>query len=350
MHSPSREETMSRSEHLKPAKRVLVATAILIGAAPGTISGAIQPAPQSTELRLERIPGTEIEYSLVLVPGGTFWLGSAPDDVGHEDDERPKREVRLGAFWMGAREVTQEEFEIFRFRGLDAHIGATPELDFDADGISRPSPPYEDPAHGLGEEGHPASGMTRRAALHYARWLSAKTGRLYRLPTEAEWEYACYAGGVSAYGFGADTADADSYAWSAENSGGAHHPVGQKLANAWGLFDMHGNVSEWVMDTYAANAYSLLPEDEVATDPLAGEPPRGRGIVRGGGFDDPPARMRCAERLPELSAWKRRDPQVPKSRWWNTDSPHVGFRLVSPAHDFTLEEIRAYWGALLGPR
>jgi formylglycine-generating enzyme required for sulfatase activity len=333
----------------RTAGRALAATAILIVAALAPIAPASRQAAQPGELVVERIPGTEIEYALAFVPGGTFWLGSSVGDAGHQADEGPRREVRVRPFWMGIEEVTQAEFEIFRFRGLDDHIASRPEIAFDADGISRPSPPYEDPGHGLGDADHPAAGMTLRSALSYARWLSEKTGHLYRLPTEAEWEYACHAGGAEAYGFGADLTDIDGYAWSVDNSGNAHHPGGQKIANAWGLFDMHGNVAEWVMDTYSADAYSLLPQDEVAVDPLAGQPAHGRGVVRGGGFDDPPAHMRCAERLPELAAWKRRDPQIPKSRWWNTDSPHVGFRLVSSAHDFTQQEIRAYWDALLGP-
>jgi formylglycine-generating enzyme required for sulfatase activity len=338
------------SARIPVAGALVVAATILIAAAPAPLTRLLWLGPQSGELRVEQIPGTEIEYALAFVPGGSYWLGSAGDEVGHEADEGPQRRVRVGSFWMGAREVTQDEFEIFRFRGLDDHTAAAPEIDFDADGVSRPSPPYEDPAHGLGHPGHPAAGMTRSAALHYARWLSEKTGRLYRLPTEAEWEYACRAGGTEAYGFGGDPADADHYAWSVDNSGGGHHPAGQKQANALGLFDMHGNVSEWVMDTYADDAYSLLSNEHEAVDPVAGEPPRGRGVVRGGGFDDPPDRMRCAERMPELAAWKRRDPQIPKSRWWNTDSPHVGFRLVSPAQDFTLDEIRDYWDELLGPQ
>jgi len=330
------------------AGSVAVATAILVPA-PAAISGASWQDAQPGELRVERIPGTEIEYALAFVPGGTFLLGSPADAAGHEEDEAPQLEVRVSSFWMGVHEVTQDEFEVFRFRDRDGDEAATPDIVFDADGISRPTTPYEDPAHGLGNPGHPAAGMTRLSALSYARWLSEKTGRMVRLPTEAEWEYACRAGEDGADDFTADPDLADRYAWTSGNSGGGHHPVGEKLPNGWGLFDMHGNVAEWVMDTYQGNAYSQLAADGVAIDPLAGEPPRGRGLVRGGGFDDPPERMRCAERLPELAAWKRRDPQIPKSRWWNTDSPHVGFRLVSPAHDFTLEEIRSYWEELLGP-
>jgi hypothetical protein len=81
---------------------------------------------------------------------------------------------------------------------------------------------------------------------------------------------------------------------------------------------------------------------------MVGDPSRGRGLVRGGAFDDEVTRLRCAERFPETPAWKRRDPQIPKSRWWNTDSPHVGFRLVSPARDFSMEEIVNYWERTLG--
>ena len=115
-------------------------------------------------------------------------------------------------------------------------------------------------------------------------------------------------------------------AWFEENSGGAFHPVGGKRPNAWGLHDMHGNVAEWVLDG----------------DPAS------RGVVRGGAFDDPPEALRCDARVEESPAWKRRDPQVPKSRWWNTDSPHVGFRLVSPDGDAGPEAIRGYWEGLLG--
>jgi len=299
------------------------------------------------EVRVEKIPGTEIEFSMAFMPAATVRVGSSIEESGRDEDEGPQRQVQLAPFWMGVHEVTHDEYEIFRFRGLDDHVAGSSDFEFDADGVSRPTPPYEDPAHGLGREGHPAVGMTRRAALYYARWLSEKTGRLYRLPTEAEWEYACRAGAEAPFGFGADSAAAGDYGWVSGNSDGIHHPVGSLQPNAWGLADMHGNVAEWVLDTYAADAYAGLPEDTAALGPVAGDPPRGRGLVRGGGYDDPP--VRCADRLPELAAWKRRDPQIPKSPWWNTDSPHVGFRLARPHATLTLPEIHAYWDELLGP-
>jgi len=103
-----------------------------------------------------------------------------------------------------------------------------------------------------------------------------------------------------------------------------------------------------VLDGYAADAYAALPEASIAVDPIAGDPVRGRGVVRGGSYRDPAAQLRCAARQPEMGAWKRRDPQIPKSAWWNTDAPHVGFRLVSPAREITPDEIRAYWNQILG--
>jgi formylglycine-generating enzyme required for sulfatase activity len=298
-------------------------------------------------VRSVTIPGTDVSFSLAFVPGGTFLLGSPGTEVGRDEDEGPERTVRVSPFWIGVHEVSHDEFALFRHRRLDDDVGPEADVPFDADAVTRPSPPYEDPTHGMGQEGYPAVGMTRWAALHYARWLSLKTGRLFRLPTEAEWEYACESGATTAEE-AARPEDRDAVAWYEDNSGGVYHPVGAKAPSALGLHDMQGNVAEWVMDGYAAEAYAALPETQPAQDPLAGQPARGRGVVRGGAFDDPPDRLRCAERFPETPAWKRRDPQVPKSRWWNTDSPHVGFRLASPAGSHTMDEIRAYWDEILG--
>jgi formylglycine-generating enzyme required for sulfatase activity len=303
--------------------------------------------PAAGEVRSVTIPGSDVSFSLTFVPGGTVLLGSPESEVGRDDDEGPRRTVRISSIWMGVHEVSQDEFALFRHRRLDDDVGPAPDVPFDADAVTRPSPPYEDPAHGMADEGHPAVGMTRWAALHYARWLSLKTGQLFRLPTEAEWEYVCRAGVPTEAATGLPD-DLGAVAWYDANSGGAYHRVGTRAPDALGIHDLLGNVAEWVLDGYAADAYARLPEAEPATDPLAGHPARGRGLVRGGAFDDPPERLRCAERFPETPAWKRRDPQVPKSRWWNTDSPHVGFRLASPAGSHTMDEIRGYWAEILG--
>ncbi len=326
-------------------------TAITAGAVGLTALAAgavadLEPAgsQEAGDTYVETIPGTEVSFTMVYAPGGTFTLGSPESEPGRDLDEGPQRRVALEPFWIGAHEVTFDEFAVFRFRRLDSERTATTGVRMDVDAISRPSPPYEDPAHGMGNDDHPAVGMTQWAALQYARWLSEKTGRLYRLPTEAEWEYACRAGTTTAYSFGDDPREAERYAWYAVAGGDTHRPVGLKEPNGWGLYDMHGNVAEWTLDEYRADAYDSAVGDP-AVAPSARRAAPGPHAVRGGAFDDDAAELRCADRLPSTPDWKRRDPQLPKSRWWNTDSPHVGFRLVRPAREMTLEEIRAFWSA-----
>ncbi len=310
-------------------------------------------AQLSGEGYLQPIPGTELSFAMAHVPAGTFLLGSPPGEVGRDDDEGPQRTVILEAFWIAVQEVTQAEYGVFRQPTLDRGVTSDPERRMDVDAVSRPSPPYADPAHGMGAEDHPATGMTQWAALQYARWLSEKTGRLYRLPTEAEWEYACRAGTTSARPPSQgpagmeDGGGLEAMAWFIDNSGEVTHPVGRKEANPWGVHDMLGNVAEWTLDFYRADFYETLPEP--ARAPWSRSEELHPRTVRGGAFDDLAADVRCADRLESTLRWKRRDPQLPQSRWWNTDSPHVGLRLVHPMGILTIEEIRAYWDDLMGP-
>ncbi|RMG66017.1 MAG: formylglycine-generating enzyme family protein, partial [Bacteroidetes bacterium] len=232
-------------------------------------------------------------------------------------------------------------YEVFRERNLDSDSTRLADFDYSADAVTRPSPPYEDPTFGMGKYGYPAVSMTQYAALKFCKWLWQKTGRFYRLPTEAEWEYACRAGSTTAYSFGDDMYELDDYAWYYENSDEAYHEVGTKLPNAWGIYDMHGNVSEWCLDQYDGGYYATL-EGEVKTPwrrPTSLHP----RSVRGGSWDDDPEALRSANRIESSLNWKRRDPQIPKSFWWNTDSPFVGLRLVSPIPQPTEEEIRQFW-------
>ncbi len=303
----------------------------------------IAPDFQTGETLTQRIPGTDVRITMAWLPGGSFTIGSPENEPGRNPDEGPQRTVTLASFWIGVHEVTHNQFSVFRYRRLDGEATGIEGERFDVDAVARPSPPYEDPAHGMGLGDHPASGMTQWAALQYARWLSLKTGRLYRLPTEAEWEYSCRAGSTTALPFDGGPESLGDHAWFAANSGDVFHRVGQKAPNTWGLYDMLGNVAEWTMDQYDAAAYDNW-SDEPWSQPTR-EHPR---TVRGGAFDDDPEALRCADRLESTLRWKRRDPQLPKSRWWNTDSPHVGFRLVSPDRAYTIEEIRAYWIEMLG--
>ncbi len=127
------------------------------------------------------------------------------------------------------------------------------------DAVSRPTRPYVEMSFGMGIEGYPAISMTQHAANKYAEWLSQKTGQFYRLPTEAEWEYACRAGTTTTYSFGDDASELGKYAYFALDSGGKYQKVGTKLPNSWGLYDMHGNVMEWTLDQYSSD-FRLLRE------------------------------------------------------------------------------------------
>ncbi len=294
----------------------------------------------------QRFPGSDVSHTLTYIPGGSFVVGSPENEPGREGDEGPRRTIEIEPFWMGIYEVTHNEYNLFQNKSLDSDSTFSEREPFDVDAAIRPSPAYEDPAFGMPKGDHPVVGITQWAALQFARWLYQKTGYFYRLPTETEWEYACRACAQTAYSFGDDPEQLDAYAWYLENSGEEYHPVGTKQPNEWGLYDMHGNVAEWTLDEYIPDYYATL-EDGVTT-PWAEPTSLHPRTVRGGAYDDDPAALRCAERLESSLAWKRRDPQLPKSLWWNTDSPFVGFRLIRPAKELSPDEIDAFFMQTLG--
>ncbi len=291
------------------------------------------------------IPGTDVSFQLALVPGGSYKMGTTKTKK-NTMDEGPAFDVEVDTFWMGIYEVTYDEFIIYREKELDKPGEGN--KNWNADAIVRPSPPYEDPTFGMGKDGFPAVSMTQFAALQYCKWLSEKTGDFYRLPTEAEWEYACKAGTDGPYYFKKAKALTE-HAWYYDNSFEKYHEVGLKIPNNWGLYDMLGNVSEWTLDQYMGNAYTTMSEE------MAGEinpwikptklHPR---TVRGGSWDDAAAEQTCTNRIESSLKWKERDPQFPKSFWWNTDSPFVGFRIVRPYIQPNMEERRAFWNLVLG--
>jgi formylglycine-generating enzyme required for sulfatase activity len=210
-----------------------------------------------------------------------------------------------------------------------------------ADAISMPTRPYADMTFGMGRDGFPAICMTQLAAKVYCKWLSAKTGRYYRLPTEAEWEYACRAGTKTAYSFGDDPEQLEQYAWYFDNGDDRYHKVGEKKPNPWGLHDMHGNIAEWVLDQYTADGYSppaSLPAKNPVTVPTTIYP----RVVRGGSWLDDPERLRSAARQGSTDEWKEQDPQIPQSIWYYTDATFIGFRVVRPLRQPTPEEAAVY--------
>jgi formylglycine-generating enzyme required for sulfatase activity len=280
----------------------------------------------------EVIPGTEIGFEMVPIPGGTFLMGSDPSEKGHREEEGPRHRVRLEPFWMGRHEVTWDEYDQFAF-GTQLPSPPSPATGSDQI-VSRPTPPYADEAHGYGKGRQPAISMTYHAANEYCRWLSLKTGKTYRLPTEAEWEYAARAETTTAYSFGDDPALLPDHAWLTTNSDYRPHPVGRKKPNPWGLFDLHGNVAEWCLDAYDPLRYQTRDLQRVAERPilLAGEK-RYSHVVRGGSWDDEGGRLRSAARGHSEKDWSLRDPQDPQSIWWHTEAIMVGFRVVRPVEE-----------------
>lgn len=293
----------------------------------------------------ELIEHTDVTIPMVPIRGGTFLMGSPEDEGERESDEGPQRRVEISPFWMGKYEITWDQYdawgeEMDQLRRKAFGIAAN-ERDLIVDGISKPTEPYTDMSFGMGKRDYPAICMTQHAARTFCQWLSAKTGRYYRLASEAEWEYACRAGTTTAYSFGDDPEQLDDYAWYFENSDGQYQKVGQKKPNPWGLYDMHGNVAEWVLDQYDPERYSKL-EDGVSNPllvPLEVYP----RVVRGGSWDDDPEMLRSAARLASDPDWKQQDPQIPRSIWYHTDALGVGFRIVRPLVEPSEEEKATKW-------
>src|SRR3546814_8971843 len=229
---------------------------------------------------------------------------------------------------MGQYEITWDIYEMFVYKNYEAQKSSTP-VSPQADAVTRPTKPYVDMTFGMGKTGHPAIGMTQYGAIQFCKWLYAKTGVFYRLPTEAEWEYACRAGSENAYSFGNDPAGLGEYAWFGDNSDGKTQVVGQKKPNAWGLYDMHGNVMEWTADQYLADAYSKT--NKTLENPLVVPVELYPRAVRGGSFIDDAAALRSTNRIPSDPVWKKTDPQIPKSDWWFPSTIFLGMRVVRPA-------------------
>jgi formylglycine-generating enzyme required for sulfatase activity len=303
--------------------------------------------------------GAKIQFEMIAVPGGEFLMGASPSEADRKDDEGPQVKVRLKPYWIGKCEVTWDEFDLyFRYGNVNLLKKDDEEEKKDekkpeekkeapkddkpvspADAVSKPTKPYVDETYGFERDRKPAICMTQHAAMKYCEWLSKKTGKDYRLPTEAEWEYACRAGTTTPHGIPAG-AKLEDYAWFKANSGipdrpaGATHEVGTKKPNAWGIHDMHGNVMEWCTDHYVPDAYKRF--EKLAKDGFVDSPcfapteNKWRHIARGGHFKDQPADLRSSARRKSDKKWMQADPQEPQSIWWLTNYPTIGFRIVRP--------------------
>lgn len=271
---------------------------------------------------LDTIPGTSLAFKMVPIPAGNFLLGSPETQVNRKPDEGPQKNIQISGFWMEEHEVTYDEFFVYFNDDLTS-------VNSEIDAVTRPTSQYIDLSWGMGKTGgFPMNSMSQRTALMYCYWLYKKTGRFYRLPTEAEWEYACKAGSTNTYSFGDDTKLLKDYAWFQKNSNEAYHKVMEKKPNAWGLYDMHGNLSEWTLDQYDANWYQTLQDG--AQDPIKVATTKYPRSVRGGNYLAAAPDLRSAARVGSQPSWNRRDPQIPKSKWWLTEGMGIGFRIVRP--------------------
>jgi formylglycine-generating enzyme required for sulfatase activity/nitrate/TMAO reductase-like tetraheme cytochrome c subunit len=295
----------------------------------------------------EYIPGTSVSFEMKAIPGGTFTMGSPEDEPLREAREGPLRDVSVSSFYLGKFEVSWDEYlAFFKQTGVqgktsDAYLNL-PVTGVDA--ISGPTPPWGAPDQGWGQGERPAITMTHHAATVYCQWLSNVTGKKYRLPTEAEWEYAARGGTTGAYFFdgdpkrysgtglrnrifGVDTSVINSYVVYRENSR-SRTRLPEKLGeNPLGLVNMLGNVAEFCRDWYAEDAYEKYPEG-VLKDP-AGPPSGTEYVIRGGSFRDAAEGVRCASRdHTRTDVWLSTDPQIPKSIWWYSDCTFVGFRVL----------------------
>jgi len=343
----------------------LVLDAAVPAGEPGFVAGDEKPAGDGPAVKVpggwmvaydETIPGTEITFRMVPIAGGTFHAGSPAGEADRTADEGPQFDVSIEPFWMGRCEVTWGEYKAYMatcdlFKALEAaHVREVAPTN-EADAVTAPSNLY-DPSTTFtnGEDPLlPAVTMTQFAARQYTKWLSGLTARFYRLPTEAEWEYACRAGTATPWNCGADPAALEAAAWFADNSDETTHPVGEKEPNAWGLHDMHGNAAEWVLDELVPDGYSRqagLTQPVPAATAVVWPTHLSPRVVRGGAYYDEPAQCRSAARRgSEDLAWKEVDPNLPKSPWWYTEEPAlgVGMRVVRP---FSVPDLadRRRWG------
>lgn len=287
----------------------------------------------------QNIPGTTLSLKMMPVKGGSFILGSISTDKQKKSDETPAKKVSISSFWMGAYEVTYDVFNAF-FNDKLITVGS------EVDAVTRPTPQYIDLSWGMGTTGgYPVNSMSQDAALMFCRWLYKKTGTFYRLPTEAEWEYAARAGATTIYPFGNDPKELNKYAWFKENSESKYHKVGEKLPNAFGLYDMLGNLAEWTLDQYDEKYFSKLSVN--AINPLIPPGKRYPKTIKGGSYLDDAVLLRSAARQHSEPSWNDRDPQIPRSRWWLTDAMFVGFRILRPVNQPTAQEAENFYNKYL---
>ncbi len=302
------------------------------------------------------IPGSDVEFEMIPVPGGTFKFGSPESEAERGDDEGPQVELTVDPMWVAKTEITWAQYKEFMnlysiFKEFEAKGQRTINDDNRVDAITAPTELY-DPSFTFeyGEESlQPAVTMTQYSAQQFTKWLSHVTGQQYRLPTEAEWEYAARGGTTTAYSWGDSADDIDDYAWYFDNADSGAVTVATKKPNPFGLYDMHGNVAEWTVGQYTESGYGWLADKSVkAVDAVQWPTTSSPCVVRGGSWEMDPPDLRSASRLAsDDEQWKEEDPNFPKSPWWFTSDPArgVGFRLFRSYRPLGKEKISKFWEA-----
>ena len=336
-------------------------------AAAGFVAGDARPEGDGSAIQVpggwmvayeEMIPGTEVKFRMIPVPGGMLHMGSPTSEADRGDDEGPQFDVKIEPFWIGRCEVTWDEYKSYMafcdlFKAIESAGLRAVTAANEADAVTAPSNLYDPTTTFTNGENpkQPAVTMTQFAARQYTQWLSGLTSRFYRLPLESEWEYACRAGTTTPWYCGAEPGSLEAAAWFADTSDETTHPVGEKEPNAWGLYDMHGNAAEWVLDELVDGGYARqaalpqpVPEAVAAVWPIHLSP----RVVRGGSYYDEAVQCRAAARRgSEDLAWKDVDPNLPKSPWWYTEEPAlgVGMRVVRPLTVPESAERHRWWNA-----
>ncbi|MBN1508094.1 MAG: SUMF1/EgtB/PvdO family nonheme iron enzyme [Sedimentisphaerales bacterium] len=315
----------------KSIRQMCVVAAVVIA----SVAVAQDSLPKKYTETITGKDGAKYAIDMVLIPGGEFTMGSPADEAERAENEGPQHKVRLDPFYLCTMETTLELFMVYY------HETGTAKKEFvevqeaqkneepaqeGVNAITGPTPVYGDMTMGYSKK-HPAIGMTWHNATTFCRWLSQKTGKSYRLPTEAEWEYASRAGTTNVFGVCRSEDGLKDYGWYTENADVEPHAVGTKKPNAFGLHDMQGNVREWVQDFYSPTAYAELARTNPNLNPTG--PKDGKvHVARGGFYDSPAKELRCAARAFEESWWRMNDPQIPKSRWWLPQIDSIGFRVA----------------------
>ncbi|MDR0795280.1 MAG: SUMF1/EgtB/PvdO family nonheme iron enzyme [Tannerella sp.] len=319
------------------------------------ISGPIfEEATTITEFAdfTEQVPGTPLTLNMIAIPGGTFRMGSAPKEDFHQPDEFPVREVTLSPFFMAEIETTWDLYNQFKAQTM-SEGRIPPEVIFEhnsdpyIDAVAGPTSFYGSADQGWGFGNRPAITMSHYGAEIFCQWLSMQTGKKYRLPTEAEWEYAARGGTETPYFFEGKPKDfseqgfmrkfiapkteviSDFVIYSINSKNRTQEPDLVK-PNPFGLKNMLGNVMEYTADKYSPKAYAST--NEKVTNPIHTE--GDEWVVRGGDYSTDAANIRSAARShTRHDDWLRTDPQQPKSIWWYSDIRGIGFRVVCEPDD-----------------